>query len=62
MATAAIGMMMYRLTPSRPNAAPMPANSETTSPVLASSTQPRASAVNRRLNCSLISAASPLPV
>ena len=53
---------MYRLTPSSPNAAPMPANSDTTSPVLASSTQPSASAVNRRLNCSLISAARPLPV
>ena len=62
MATAAIGMMTYRLTPSSPNAAPIPANSETTSPVLASSTQPIASAVNRRLNCSRISAASPLPV
>ena len=62
MATAAIGMMMYRLTPSSPKAAPMPANSDTTSPVLASSTQLSATAVCRRVNCSRMRAARPLPV
>jgi hypothetical protein len=40
----------------------MPANSDTTSPVLASSTQPSAIAVIRNVNSSRISAASPLPV
>ena len=62
MATAAIGMMMKRLTPSSSKAAPMPANSDTTSPVLASSTQPSATPVIRRVNCSRMRAARPLPV
>ena len=62
MATAAIGMITYRLTPSSSKAAPMPANSDTTRPVLASSTQNSATPVSRRLNCSRISAARPLPV
>ena len=62
MATAAMGMMMYRLTPSSSKAAPMPANSDTTRPVLASSTQPSASPVIRSVNSSRISAARPLPV
>ncbi len=55
-------MTQYRLTPSSSNAAPIPANSLTTRPVLASSTQNRATPVRRRLNCSRISAAMPLPV
>ena len=55
-------MITYRLTPSSSNAAPIPANSETTSPVLASSTQNSATPVSRRLNSSRISAARPLPV
>ena len=62
MATAAIGMITYRLTCSNWKAAPMPANSDTTRPVLASSTQTSATPVCRRVNSSRISAASPLPV
>ena len=53
---------MYFETPSSSIAAAIPANSETTSPTLATISASSANAVTRMLNCSRISAPRPSPV